>query len=240
MKQQHSFKGRSVIVTGGSRGLGKGTAEPFLEAGADVIICAQLLRRDIAGVGKKEIKKVPLIGAIMEMGGVVLIDRGDAKSAINAMKPLIDAMKKEGKSVAMAPEGTRTISPTLTTFKKGAFHLAMQAGVPIIPIVIRNASDVAPKGDFVYRPATVDVEVLPPVNTDDWTAQTINKHVREVRNMFLKTLGQPLEKAPVSTRAKAKEKPKARPKTKAKAKPNPKVRPKLKSKAVPKAKAKKS
>jgi len=207
---------------------------------ADVIICAQLLRRDIAAVGKKEIKKVPIIGAIMEMGGVVLIDRGDAKSAINAMKPLIDAMKKEGKSVAMAPEGTRTISPTLTTFKKGAFHLAMQAGVPIIPIVIRNASDVAPKGDFVYRPATVDVEVLPPINTDDWTAQTINEHVREVRNMFLKTLGQPLEKAPVSTRAKAKEKPKARPKTKAKAKPNPKVRPKLKSEAVPKAKAKKS
>ncbi len=158
------------------------------------------------------------------------------------MKPLVDAMKKEGKSVVLAPEGTRTISPKLTTFKKGAFHLAMQAGVPIIPIVIRNAGDVAPKGDFVYRPATVDVEVLPPVDTSDWTPQTINEHVREVRNMFLKTLGQPLEKAPASPRAKAKPKPKAKakiaPKAKAKAKPKTKVRPKLKSKVVPKAKAK--
>ncbi|MFT7048681.1 MAG: putative phosphoserine phosphatase/1-acylglycerol-3-phosphate O-acyltransferase [Halioglobus sp.] len=221
---------------------------------ADVVICAQLLRRDIAGVGKKEIKKMPLIGTVMEMGGVVLIDRGDAKSAINAMKPLIDAMKKEGKSVVLAPEGTRTISPKLTTFKKGAFHLAMQAGVPMIPIVIRNAGDVAPKGDFVYRPATVDVEVLPPVSTDDWTPETINDHVREVRNMFLKTLGQPLEKAPASARAKSKAKPKAKAKPKsapkakakavtkpkAKAKAKTKVRPKLKSNAALKAKVKKS
>lgn len=215
---------------------------------ADVVICAQLLRRDIAGVGKKEIKKMPLIGTVMEMGGVVLIDRGDAKSAITAMKPLVDAMKKEGKSVVMAPEGTRTISPKLTTFKKGAFHLAMQAGVPIIPIVIRNAGDVAPKGDFVYRPATVDVEVLPPVDTGDWKPETINEHVREVRNMFLKTLGQPIEKASVSTRTKpktkAKPKAKSKPKTtakavtKAKPKAKTKVRPKLKNKAAPKAKAK--
>jgi len=216
---------------------------------ADVVICAQLLRRDIAGVGKKEIKKMPIIGKVLEMGGVVMIDRGDAKSAIKAMQPLVDVMKKEGKSVVLAPEGTRTISPKLTTFKKGAFHLAMQAGVPIVPIVIRNAGDVAPKGDFVYRPATVDVEVLPPVDTSSWTRETINEHVREVRNMFLKTLGQPEEKAPAAiakTKTKSKAKPKAKAKAKAKAKsktiPKAKARPKLKTKpkarAKPKAKAK--
>jgi len=199
---------------------------------ADVVICAQLLRRDIAGVGKKEIKKMPIIGKVLEMGGVVMIDRGDASSAIKAMKPLIDVMRKEGKSVVLAPEGTRTISPKLTTFKKGAFHLAMQAGVPIVPIVIRNAGDVAPKGDFVYRPATVDVEVLPPVDTSDWTPETINEHVHLVRNMFLKALGQPLEKAAASSRTAAK------PKTKTKAKPKPKARPKAKPKAKAKTKAK--
>jgi putative phosphoserine phosphatase/1-acylglycerol-3-phosphate O-acyltransferase len=187
---------------------------------ADVVIIAQLVRRDIAGVGKKEIKKMPVIGTVMEMGGVVLIDRGDAKSAIKSMKPLVDAMKKEGKSVVLAPEGTRTISPKLTTFKKGAFHLAMQAGVPMIPIVIHNAGDVAPKGDFVFRPATVDVEVLPPVDTSNWKTETLTEHVREVRNMFLKTLGQAEEKAPTTTvkvkvKAKAKAKAKAKPKTKA-------------------------
>ena len=66
----------------------------------------------------------------------------------------------------------------------------MQAGVPIVPIVIHNATDVAPKNEFVMRPATVRVTVLDPVDTSKWSARTLNNHVRDVRNMFLRTLGQ--------------------------------------------------
>ena len=194
---------------------------------ADVVICAQLLRRDIAAVGKKEIKKMPIIGKVLEMSGVVMIDRDDARSAIKAMQPLVDVINKEGKSVVLAPEGTRTISPRLMRFKKGAFHLAMQAGVPVIPIVIHNAGDVAPKGDFVYRPATVNVDVLPPVDTSNWRAETISEHVREVRNMFLKTLGQAEEKATPSSPKPAK---KTKTKAKAKTKPKPKLAEKTKRK----------
>jgi putative phosphoserine phosphatase/1-acylglycerol-3-phosphate O-acyltransferase len=183
---------------------------------ADVVIIAKLLRRDIAGIGKKEIKtENPLIGIVMEMGGVVLIDRANAKSAIDAISPLVDVMRKEGKSVVLAPEGTRTVSPKLAPFKKGAFHLAMQAGVPMIPIVIRNAGDVAPKGDFVFRPATVDIQVLPPVDTSDWTPGTVEEHVREVRNMFARALGQPEEPAP-GKKAASRRKAPARKKTAAK------------------------
>jgi putative phosphoserine phosphatase/1-acylglycerol-3-phosphate O-acyltransferase len=162
---------------------------------ADVVICAKLLRRDLAGVGKQEIKKMPVIGKVLELGGVVMIDRKNAASAIEAMRPLVDAMRNEGRSVALAPEGTRSVSPLLGPFKKGAFHLAMQAGVPIVPIVIHNAGDVAPKGDFVFRPATVEVDVLPPVDTSEWSTATLDEHVREVRNLFLRTLGQPEEPA---------------------------------------------
>ena len=157
---------------------------------ADIIIIAKLLRRDIAGVGKKEIKHYPLIGQILEFAGVVFIDRQDSASAIEAMLPLVDAMRDDGKSVVIAPEGTRTISPRLGRFKKGAFHLAMQAGVPVVPIVIHNAIDVAPKGEFIFRSATVDIEVLPPIDTSDWQASTINKHVAEVRSQFLRALNQ--------------------------------------------------
>jgi putative phosphoserine phosphatase/1-acylglycerol-3-phosphate O-acyltransferase len=157
---------------------------------ADVIIIAKLLRRDIAGVGKKEIRQYPLIGRILEFAGVVFVDRDNSASAIEAMSPLVDAMRYDGKSVVIAPEGTRAISPRLGPFKKGAFHLAMQAGVPVVPIVIHNAIDVAPKGDFVFRSATVDVEVLPPIDTSDWQAKTIDRHVAEVRNQFLHALHQ--------------------------------------------------
>ena len=157
---------------------------------ADVIITAKLLRRDIAGVGKKELKQYPLIGQLLEFAGVVFIDRQNSASAIEAMTPLVDAMRFEGKSVVIAPEGTRTISPRLGPFKKGAFHLAMQAGVPVVPIVIHNAIDVAPKGEFVFRSATVDVDVLPPIDTSDWEAKTIDKHVADVRRQFLRVLKQ--------------------------------------------------
>ena len=167
---------------------------------ADIIILASLIRRDMAAIGKKEIRKMPVIGQVMEFGGVVLIDRQNARSAIEAMKPLVTAMKEDGKSVILSPEGTRTVSPRLNPFKKGAFHLAMQAGVPIVPIVIRNAVDVAPKGGFVFHPATVDVTVLPPVQTSGWTRRSINQHVREIRNMFLETLGQEDESAEVKIR----------------------------------------
>ncbi|MBP6723850.1 MAG: HAD-IB family hydrolase, partial [Halioglobus sp.] len=207
---------------------------------ADVIIIAKLLRRDIAGVGKQEIKtETPILGKVLELGGVVFIDRANAKSAIDSMTPLVDAMKHEGKSVVLAPEGTRTVSPRLAPFKKGAFHLAMQAGVPIVPIVIRNAGDVAPKGDFVFRAATVDVQVLPPVDTSGWRIADLNEHVREVRNMFARVLGQPEEKASGGRPAakKAAGKTRAKPKAKSK-KPAVRSKPGAKTKAKAKTKTK--
>ena len=157
---------------------------------ADVIILPALLRRDIAGVGKKEIGDVPILGTLMKIGGTVLIDRENTRSARESMKPLVDVMLKEGRSVCIAPEGTRSTSTNLGRFKKGAFHLAMQAGVPIVPVVIHNAIDVAPRGQFVIRPATVKITVLPAVSTKSWKAKTMNQHVHQVRDLFLEELDQ--------------------------------------------------
>lgn len=195
---------------------------------ADVVVIASLLRSDMAGVGKQEIRKLPVIGRVLEFAGVVMIDRANSASAIEAMTPLVEAMRDEGKSVVLAPEGTRSVSPRLGAFKKGAFHLAMQAGVPIVPIVIRNAGDVAPKGDFVFRPATVDVEVLEPIDTRNWRASDLNTHIRDVRNRMLAVLGQPLEpvaettsprrgRPPGKTKTPTKAKTKVKAKTRARA-----------------------
>jgi len=157
---------------------------------ADIVILPALLRRDLAGVGKKEIGDVPILGTLMQIGGTVLIDRENGASAREAMKPLVDVLLNEGRSVCIAPEGTRSTSTNLGRFKKGGFHLAMQAGVPIVPIVIHNAIDVAPRGQFVLRPATVKVTVLPAVDTSSWKGSTMDQHVDDVRDMFLETLDQ--------------------------------------------------
>jgi putative phosphoserine phosphatase/1-acylglycerol-3-phosphate O-acyltransferase len=205
---------------------------------ADVMIMAKLVRRDMGGVGKKEIKDIPILGKLMEWGGTVFVDRADGKSAIKAMEPLIEAIREDGKSIVIAPEGTRSLTPKLEPFKKGAFHLAMQAGVPIVPIVIHNATDVAPKNEFVMRPATVRVTVLPPVDTSGWTVAGLNGHVTDVRNMFLRTLGQPEESVEQAVAKRAKAAPKAKASLKPKAKPTKPAKPKSPARKAAKAKGK--
>jgi putative phosphoserine phosphatase/1-acylglycerol-3-phosphate O-acyltransferase len=160
------------------------------QSNVDMVIVARLMRRDITGVGKQEIRELPIVGRVMEAAGVVLIDRTDTASAIEAMTPLVDAMRIEGKSVCLSPEGTRAFTPKLASFKKGAFHLAIQAGVPVVPIVIHNSTDVQPKGDMIFHPGTVDVEVLPPIDTRTWSAATIDTHVADVRELYLQALDQ--------------------------------------------------
>jgi putative phosphoserine phosphatase/1-acylglycerol-3-phosphate O-acyltransferase len=193
----------------------------------DVAVMASLVRRDVVGVGKKEIKKMPLIGSVMEMAGTTLIDRSNAQAAIDSMKPLIHAMREEGKSLVISPEGTRTPTRKLAPFKKGPFHIAIQAGVPVVPVVIFNAGDIAPKGDFVFRRGTVKVRVLPPVDTKAWREETIEEHVAEVRAQFLEALGQ--NEAPAARKTRA---PKSKTKAKAKTKTTAKTKTKLKAKTV--------
>jgi putative phosphoserine phosphatase/1-acylglycerol-3-phosphate O-acyltransferase len=162
---------------------------------ADALILARLVRRDFSGIAKREMRDVPVVGKLLELAGVVFVDRDRGVDAIKAMAPLVAALRRDRRSVCIAPEGTRSLCRSLGPFKKGAFHLAMQAGVPIVPVVIHNSGDVQPRTEFAMRPATVRVDVLPPVDTTKWRAATIDRHVREVRELFLRQLGQPVPAA---------------------------------------------
>lgn len=195
------------------------------QSNADAIIMAKLLRRDIAGVGKKEIADNPIMGALFRAMGTVLIDRSDKNKAIEAMQPLVDAMKIDGKCVVISPEGTRSASTKLGPFKKGAFHLAIQAGVPIVPVVIHNTHDFWPKGHTFIRPTTVNVSVMPPIDTSTWSVETLDTHIKEVRQSYLEALGQIEKETP-------KKKTVATKKSETKSKPKPKRR--VKKAATPK------
>ncbi|TMD89329.1 MAG: HAD-IB family hydrolase [Chloroflexi bacterium] len=138
----------------------------------DIPIIASLVRRDMTGVAKKEAARD---------------DRANSANAREALKPVID-MLQDGISFAIAPEGTRSATPRLRQFKKGAFHIAMQAGVPIVPIVIRNAGDVMWRNSFFVRPGQVDVAVLPPVSTEGWTVGDLSERVARMERLFTETL----------------------------------------------------
>ncbi len=160
------------------------------QSALDAILMLKLVRRDMTGVGKKEILRNPIFGPIFSAAGAVFVDRADSKKAIDALKPAVDALK-EGRSLIIAPEGTRSLTPRLGRFKKGAFHMAMQAGVPIVPVVFRNVLDAFPKDALVVRPATIEAVVLPPVATDDWTVETLDDEIAAIRQRYLDVLHQP-------------------------------------------------
>lgn len=157
------------------------------QSAIDAVLMVKLVRRDVTGVGKKELQKDLVAGTISRIAGTVFIDRGNAAKAIEALKPAVEALK-QGRSLMIAPEGTRSPSGRLGRFKKGAFHMAMQAGVPIVPVVFRNALDALPKDGVVMRPAVVEAVVLPPVDTSNWKVESLDDEIEAIRNAYLEVL----------------------------------------------------
>jgi HAD superfamily hydrolase (TIGR01490 family) len=153
----------------------------------DVLILAKLLRGGFTGVAKKELANTPGFGLAFRLADVAFVDRGNSTQARKALEPAVKRLK-EGISLVIAPEGTRSATPALGPFKKGAFHVAMQAGVPIVPIVIRNAGELMWRNATIVRAGRVQIAVLPPIPTAGWTLEDLDKHLHDVREQYLATL----------------------------------------------------
>jgi putative phosphoserine phosphatase/1-acylglycerol-3-phosphate O-acyltransferase len=160
------------------------------QSALDAILIMKLVRRDVTGIGKMELKRNPIFGPAFAAAGVVFIDRANHAKAVEALKPAVDALN-HGRSIVIAPEGTRSPTPRLGRFKKGAFHMAMQAKVPIVPVIFRNVLDAFPKDAQIVRPATIEAKVLPPIDTSDWTVETLDDEITAIRQQYLEYLHQP-------------------------------------------------
>lgn len=157
------------------------------QSSIDMPVMGALVRRDLTGVAKKEAARDPRFAPVGFLVDVAYVDRRDSSQARKALEPVVEKLAS-GISIAIAPEGTRSPTPRLGRFKKGAFHIAMQAGVPIVPIVIRNAGDVMWKNSPLIRKGTIDVAVLEPISTSRWKADELDERVAGVREIYLETL----------------------------------------------------
>ncbi|MFE6924918.1 HAD-IB family hydrolase [Nocardia sp. NPDC057663] len=153
----------------------------------DVIIVPKVLGGAVTGIGKKELANHPLFGPLMRFVGVTFIDRADTERAKAALAPVVSTLRG-GLSIGIAPEGTRSYTPRVGPFKKGAFHIAIQAGVPVIPVVIRNAGEIAWRDSPIARPGVVDVAVLAPIDVSGWDPAAMDDEVEQVRQLFENTL----------------------------------------------------
>jgi putative phosphoserine phosphatase/1-acylglycerol-3-phosphate O-acyltransferase len=163
---------------------------------ADPVISGALVRDNWVGVGKKELAGDPIMGTLGKLLDTAFIDRDDPTAAVETLHEVEERAKK-GLSIVMAPEGTRLDTTSVGPFKKGAFRIAMTVGIPIVPIVIRNAEIVAARDSMTMNPGTVDVAVFPPISVRDWTLDTLADRIAEVRQLYVDTLADwPVDELP--------------------------------------------
>jgi len=140
------------------------------------------------GVAKKEIVWAPFVGPIIWLSGFLLIDRSNPAKALSSMRRSAQFLQSNGLSAWIMPEGTRSLDGSLGTFKRGFVHMALQSQLPIIPLVIHNAHQVWPMNRLRFTPAKVEIEMLEPIDTSDWSIQRAQEHATGVRDVIAAAL----------------------------------------------------
>jgi putative phosphoserine phosphatase / 1-acylglycerol-3-phosphate O-acyltransferase len=153
----------------------------------DMLVTTRVVQRGFTVVAKAEVKQTPVLGQLFDLADVAFVDRSNTSKAVSALQPAVDRLRK-GLSIAMSPEGTRSFSPKVGAFKKGGFHMARDAGVPIVPIVIRNAGEIMWRNAKVAQEGTIEVVVHEPLPTANWTKADLDEWVPRMRQLYVDTL----------------------------------------------------
>lgn len=146
----------------------------------DGIFVPALLPETTRYVAKRELARVPFFGWGLKATGNIMIDRSRTQSAIHAIQEGLRHLPR-GWSVVVFPEGTRSKTGELQPFKKGAFQIAIELGVPIVPLGAVGQRDIVPQGAVVIRPGTIYVTIGAPLSTKGWTHDTLAEHIAEAR-----------------------------------------------------------
>lgn len=125
-------------------------------------------------LAKAELFKIPIFGQGMRGAGYISIDRSDTKSAIRSLQQAAQNIRA-GTSVLIFPEGTRSDDGNLLPFKAGGFVMAVDAGVPIVPMAVHGTFAVMPKGGKIIRRQAVWLVVRPAIDTTAYTRKTKNE-----------------------------------------------------------------
>jgi 1-acyl-sn-glycerol-3-phosphate acyltransferase len=145
--------------------------------------------RRMGMVGKKELLKAPILGYGMGFVNVIAIDRSNRDRAVETLK-IATARLRSGISFGVCPEGTRARPGEMLPFKKGAFHMAVQAGVSVVPIALKNSDKLMGRGTGEAWPGTIEMVMLPPVETSAVsTDEDLRKLVEQVQRSIMKELG---------------------------------------------------
>lgn len=146
----------------------------------DIAALVQTIPFDFRFVAKRELTRIPFFGWSLALGGHVIIDRGDRPKAMRSLEKAA-AKIAAGTHVIMYPEGTRSPTGELQAFKKGGFHLAIAAQVPIIPVTVSGSQRITPKHSLRIESGSVKIRYGKPIPTKGLTSEDRHALADEVR-----------------------------------------------------------
>lgn len=144
-----------------------------------------LLPLPIRMVFKKELMRIPIFGWAVKSGGHICVDRSDRSTAVEQLEKGWKTIRRHGASLLFFAEGTRSVDGRIGPFKKGGFIMAIQAGLPILPVAIRGSFEILQKKSFIIRPGTVRLRVLPEVAVDGLTLGDKDRLTDQVRERIV-------------------------------------------------------
>ncbi len=137
------------------------------QSALDILWTAAIAPPASMAIGKKEVIFIPIINLAWWAFGFVRVDRKNHSKALQALAGVGEKIRREQRSLFIAVEGTRTFKGDILRFKKGAFHIAKEAGAPIYPIVVDGAFQLLPRNRFLPKPGVIRLLFLPPVGAEE-------------------------------------------------------------------------
>ncbi|KAF9086048.1 1-acylglycerol-3-phosphate O-acyltransferase [Mortierella sp. GBA35] len=175
------------------------------QSSMDMMVLGSVFPKHTVVMAKKELLYFPFLGVFMKLSNAIFIDRKNHKKAIESTTQAVADMKKHNSGIWIFPEGTRSRldKADLLPFKKGAFHLAIQAQLPILPIISEGYSHIYDSSKRSFPGGELEIRVLEPIPTTGLTADDVNDLMEKTRNLMLKHLQEMDHSASATTTAKS-------------------------------------
>ena len=155
----------------------------------DILTMMAVGLNKIRFVAKWELQYFPFFFIVGRLTGQVFIQRQKSDEAIKTLVSTYQRLQKNKLSVMVAPEGSRKHEGIIGPFKKGAFRMAIDLNYPILPIYFDGNNRLSVGGSMLSKPGTIEAHIHPPIDTTNWHLETIDDHIKEVRNLYLNWAG---------------------------------------------------
>lgn len=156
----------------------------------DILILGRVFPKGCVVTSKKSLKYTPFLGWFMSLSGTFFLDRSNREKSVRTLNKALDNLREKKRGLYIFPEGTRSYckTPELLPFKKGAFHLAQQAGIPVIPLVVSVTSPLLDSSTKTFESGEIVIKVLEPLPTKDLKKEDIGAFSSKVRELMLEEL----------------------------------------------------